>query len=149
MRIWSCYATIGDHLPEPLRLKKTVGRLATYLQGYGDLLVETNGWDPEVLARFRADDVVSTFPGALDTKADTATLEHVATLLPDEWLEPAATGDAKRCAARVLHQFDLGVDGVIMHGATPTELAPIVEEYRTVRPPDRFDGCAANPGRTR
>ena len=95
MRIWSCYATIGDHLPEALRLKKTVGRLATYLQGYGDLLVETNGWDPEVLARFRADEVVSTFPGALDTKADTATLEHVATLLPDEWLEPAATGDAR------------------------------------------------------
>ena len=49
VRIWSCYATVGDHLPEALRLKKTVGRLATYLQGYGDLLVETNGWDPEVL----------------------------------------------------------------------------------------------------
>ena len=28
---------------------KTVGRLATYLQGYGDLLVRTNGWDPAVL----------------------------------------------------------------------------------------------------
>ena len=73
VRIWSCYATIGDHLPDALRLKKTVGRLATYLQGYGDLLVGTNGWDPAVLARFRADEVVSSFPGALDTKADTAT----------------------------------------------------------------------------
>src|SRR5262249_61512689 len=84
VRVWSCFATVGDHLPEPLRLKKTVGRLATYLQGYGDLLVATNGWDPEVLARFRADEVVASFPGALDAKADTATLEHVATLLPDE-----------------------------------------------------------------
>ena len=37
--------------PRTLRLKKTVGRLATYLQGYGDLLVRTNGWDPDVLAR--------------------------------------------------------------------------------------------------
>jgi probable F420-dependent oxidoreductase len=43
VQVWSCYATVGDHLPEPLRLKKTVGRLATYLQGYGDLLVSTNG----------------------------------------------------------------------------------------------------------
>jgi hypothetical protein len=126
-----------------------VGRLATYLQGYGDLLVETNGWDPEVLARFRADEVVSSFPSALDTKADTAVLEHVATLLPDEWLEPAATGDAARCAARVLRQFDLGVDGVIMHGATPTELAPVVSSYRGIRPPGRFDGWPANPGRPR
>jgi probable F420-dependent oxidoreductase len=149
VRIWSCYATIGDHIPEPLRLKKTVGRLATYLQGYGDLLVETNHWDPDVLARFRADETVASFPGALDTKADTATLEHVATLLPDEWLEPAATGDAARCAARVLHQLDLGVDGVIMHGATPTELEPVVDAYRAVRPVGRFDGWPANPGRAR
>jgi probable F420-dependent oxidoreductase len=149
VRIWSVLATVGDHIPEDLRLKKTVGRLATYLQGYGDLLVETNGWDPEVLARFRADEIVSSFPGALDAKADTAVLEHVATLLPDEWLEPAATGDAARCAARVLRQFDLGVDGVIMHGATPAELAPVVDAYRTMRPAGRFDGWPANPGRRR
>ena len=44
--------------PTTLRLKKTVGRLATYLQGYGDLMVRTNGWDPAVLERFRADAVV-------------------------------------------------------------------------------------------
>jgi 5,10-methylenetetrahydromethanopterin reductase len=147
VRIWSCYATVHDGLPEPLRLKKTVGRLATYLQGYGDLLVETNGWDPAVLERFRADPVVSSFPGALDAKADTPTLEHVATLLPEEWLEPSATGTPERCAERVLRQFDLGVDGVIMHGATPTELAPVVEAYRSVRPAGRFDDLDANPGR--
>ncbi len=149
VRIWSCYATVGDHLPEDLRLKKTVGRLATYLQGYGDLMVRTNGWDPAVLERFRADEVVSTFPGAIDSKADTDTLRHIATLLPDEWLEPAATGSAEQCAARVLRQFDLGVDGVIMHGATPVELEPIVTAYRAARPASRFDGWPANPGLTR
>ena len=36
VRVWSCFATIGDHLAEPLQLKKIVGRLATYLQAYGD-----------------------------------------------------------------------------------------------------------------
>jgi len=30
----------------------------------------------------------------------------------------------------VRNQLDLGCDGVILHGATPTELAPIVAEYR-------------------
>jgi probable F420-dependent oxidoreductase len=148
VRIWSCYATVHDGLPEALRLKKTVGRLATYLQGYGDLMVATNGWDPAVLARFRADEVVSSFAGAIDAKADTQTLEHVATLLPDEWLEPAATGTPQRCAERVLRQFELGVDGVIMHGATPSELEPVVEAYRAIRPPGRFDGLPANPGAT-
>ena len=149
VRIWSCYATVGDHLPEDLRLKKTVGRLATYLQGYGDLLVETNGWDPAVLAGFRADEVVSSVPGAIDAIADTDTLRHIAGLLPDEWLEPAATGSPEHCAARVLRQFDLGVDGVIMHGATPAELAPVVDAYRAIRPAGRFDGWPANPGRPR
>lgn len=43
VRVWSCFATIGDHLPEDLRRKKTVGHMATYLQGYGDLMVTFAG----------------------------------------------------------------------------------------------------------
>lgn len=146
VRVWSCFATIGDHIPEDLRLKKTVGRLATYLQGYGDLMVSTNRWDPEVLTRFRADPVVSGFRGALDHKATTAELEHVATLIPDDWLAPAATGTPDQCVDAIMGQFDLGADGVILHGANPTELAPIIEAYRSRRPVGRFDHLAANPG---
>ncbi|MFT7650601.1 MAG: alkanesulfonate monooxygenase SsuD [Candidatus Poriferisodalaceae bacterium] len=97
VRVWSCFATIGDHLPEPVRLKKTVGRLATYLQAYGDLMVATNDWDPTVLKRFRADEMLQSFRGAID---------HIG----------------------------------------PTELAPIVDEYRRTRPAGVFDHLAANPG---
>ena len=129
VKVWSCFATIGDHIPEPIRLKKTVGRLATYLQGYGDLMVETNRWDPAVLAHFRADSFVSSFSGAIDGKATTAELEHVATLLPPEWLAPAATGTPEQCVAAIRHQFDLGADGVILHGASPADLAPIMATY--------------------
>ncbi len=128
VKVWSCFATIGDHIAEDRRLMKTVGRLATYLQGYGDLLVRTNGWDPAVLERFRADEVVQSSP-ALDASATTEQLEHVATLLPDEWLAPSATGSPAQCVAAVRNQLGLGCDGVILHGASPSELAPIVEEY--------------------
>jgi probable F420-dependent oxidoreductase len=128
--VWSCYATVGDHLPEPERLKKTVGRLATYLQAYGDLMVRTNGWDPAVLERFRDDAMVGGIGGAIDVVATTDQLEHIATLLPDEWLAPAATGSADDCAHAVRRQVTLGADAVIMHGATPAELEPIVESYR-------------------
>jgi probable F420-dependent oxidoreductase len=130
VKVWSCYATVGDWLPEDVRLKKTVGRLATYLQAYGDLMVTTNRWDPAVLARFRADPFVAGFRGALDGKATTAELEHVATLIPDEWLAPAATGSPAQCADAVAHQLELGADAVILHGAAPREIAPIVEAYR-------------------
>lgn len=130
--VWSCFAVVGDHLDEPVRLKKTVGRLATYLQGYGDLLVATNGWDPAVLQRFRGDEMVRTIGGAIDQVATTAQLEHVATLLPDEWLAPSATGTAAQCAAAVVRQRALGADAVIMHGSSPDELAPVVASYGNI-----------------
>lgn len=130
VKVWSCFATIGDHIPEDRRLMKSVGRLATYLQGYGDLLVDTNGWDKRVLERFRADELVSNFAGGIDTKATPEELEHIATLIPDEWLSYSATGTPEQCVSAIRHQLDLGCDGVILHGATPTELAPIVEAYR-------------------
>lgn len=146
VRVWSCFATIGDHLAEPVRLKKTVGRIATYLQYYGDLLVQTNNWDPAVLARFRADPLVANFRGAIDGLATTEELERIMPLIPKAWLAPSATGSAARCVEKIRGQFDLGCDGVILHGASPTDLAPIVAEYRRTRPAGKFDHLAANPG---
>lgn len=129
VRVWACLATVGDHIGEERRLMKTVGRLATYLQAYGALLVRTNDWDPAVLERILADPVVSGTPG-LDVVGTTDQLEHVADLIPDEWLAPSATGSPAQCVAAVRHQFDLGCDAVILHGATPHELVPIIDEYR-------------------
>ncbi len=145
VRVWSVLGTVGDHIPYALALKKTVGRLSTYLQGYGDLLVGVNHWDPEVLARFRADDVVASIPGAIDAIGTTEQLEHIATLFPDEWMAAAAVGAPAVCAQRVLDQFTAGADSVILHGATPAELAPIVDAYRAVRPAGRAE-LPANPG---
>ena len=92
-------------------------------------MVRTNDWDPAVLKAFRADEFVRTFPGALDAKGTTEDLERVAPLIPDEWLAPSATGTPEQCVAAIRNQFARGCDGVIMHGATPTELAPIVAQY--------------------
>jgi probable F420-dependent oxidoreductase len=135
VKVWSCFATIGDHISEEKRLRKTVGRLATYLQGYGDLMVTTNRWDPAVLQRFRDDPVVREFhQGGLQVIDSPTTtvgqLEHIATLLPDEWLAPAATGSPEQCVQAVRNQLNLGADGVILHGATPFELEPIIGAYQ-------------------
>jgi probable F420-dependent oxidoreductase len=130
VKVWSCYATIGDHIDADERLMKLVGRLGTYLQGYGHLLARTNGWDESVVDRFLADEVVQSVRG-LDVAGTTEQLQHVATLIPEEWLAPAATGTPAQCVAAIRNQLELGCDGVIMHGATPRELAPIVAEYRS------------------
>ncbi|MGW6697937.1 TIGR03857 family LLM class F420-dependent oxidoreductase [Nocardia sp. NPDC055049] len=130
VRVWSCLATVGDHLPEELRLKKTVARLATYLQGYGDLMVRTNGWDPGALRRFREDRVVTSIAGPIDGVATADQIEHIAAILPSEWLASAATGTPRQCADRIREEFGDGADRVILHGATPEELAPVVAAYR-------------------
>jgi probable F420-dependent oxidoreductase len=147
VRVWSCFATIGDHIPYEQRLMKSVGRLATYLQGYGDLLVRTNGWDPAVLERFRVDELVASFAGGFDVSATTAQLEHVSELLPDEWLAPSATGSPDQCVAAIRNQLDLGCDAVILHGATPSELAPIMVAYRSSRPEPVSEVVAEQPPR--
>ncbi|MBL7491166.1 TIGR03857 family LLM class F420-dependent oxidoreductase [Frankia sp. AgB1.9] len=146
IRVWSVLATVSDEIPADLRLLKTVGRLAAYLQGYGDLMVRVNGWDPEVLARFRADPFVKGFRGSLDGHATTDQLEHVATLIPPDWLATSATGSPRQCAEAIVGQFDLGVTGVIMHGATPAELTSVLDAYRQIRPA-AVRGLPANPGR--
>jgi 5,10-methylenetetrahydromethanopterin reductase len=147
VRVWSVLATVGDHLDEEARLRKLVGRLATYLQGYGDLLVRVNGWDPSVLATFRSDEVVRSVGGAIDAIATPDQLAHVAGLLPDEWLAASATGSAERVATRIVDQFGCGADGVICHGVTPDELAPVLGAYRQVRPDGPMTQRPANPGR--
>ena len=133
VKVWSCFATVTDRVSEEKRLMKLVGRMATYLQGYGALLVRTNGWDPATLERILADPIVSSVRG-LDVVGTPEQLEHVATLIPDQWLAPSATGSPEQCVEAVRRQFDLGCDGVILHGATPEELAPVLAAYRKAVP---------------
>lgn len=145
VKVWSVLATL--HEPDHERLLRgVIGRMATYFQAYGDALVAMNGWDPAPLERFRADEVVRSVPGAIDAVGTIEQLEHIGTLIPEEWL-PAAVGSAEHCAARVLDQLAAGADGVILHGSAPAELEPVVRAYAQVRPAGRFEGRHPNPAR--
>lgn len=147
VRIWSVMATIDDSFDEAARLRKLAGRLATYLTGYGDVLVRVNGWDAAGLETFRSDERLSAHAGALDATDDLDILRHARDVLPDEWLDCAAVGSASHCADRIEAQLALGADSVVLHGATPDELAPVLEAWRPRRDPARFAHLDLNPGR--
>lgn len=145
VRIWSVLATVEDSIGEEQRLRKLVGRLATYLQGYGEVLVRANGWDLADLQRFREDPLLQGYPGALDAVGTTDELSYLRDqVLPPHWLAASATGSAEQCARRVLDQLAAGADSVVLHGATPTELAPVLEAYGALRPD--LAALPANPG---
>jgi 5,10-methylenetetrahydromethanopterin reductase len=146
VRVWSVLATVEESISEEQQLRKLVGRLATYLQGYGEVLVRANGWDPAALERFRNDDLVQGYPGAFDAIGTVEELSHLRDdVLPSEWLDASATGSAAKCARRIQDQLDAGADSVVLHGATPTELAPVLSAWREVRP-DGLDRLPDNPG---
>ena len=83
---WSVYATCCD-VSEETYLKYVIARLATYLQipGYGDMLAQVNGWDPEVLEAFRRSDAVRNVGGLIDSVATTAQMAEVEKVIPEEW----------------------------------------------------------------
>lgn len=143
---WSVYATCCD-ASEEIYLKYIVARLGSYLQipGYGDMLAQINGWDPEALRTFRESDAVRRVGGFIDSVATTAQLAEIEKAIPQQW-RPAAVGNAKECARAWLTQFEAGADGIIIHASTPEEFAPVVEEYAKIRPAHLFEGRTNRPG---
>ena len=129
IQVYSVFATALEPTRED-HLRKLVARMATYMQapGYAELLIELNDWDPEVLAAFRANETVAGMLGGIDSVANLEQLEEMSELIPKEWL-PAAVGSASECAAAWQQQLENGATGVVIHGSTPDEFAPIVDAY--------------------
>jgi probable F420-dependent oxidoreductase len=146
VKVWSVLATACD-VPEEVYLKYIIARLATYLQipGYGDMLLEINGWDPEVLARFRSHQALTSVGGLVDSVASTSQIAAIEPLIPESW-RPAAVGSASECAQRWVDQFDAGADGIIIHASTPAEFEPVLREYEKIRPAERFRERTNRPG---
>jgi len=145
-KLWSVLAT-ACNVSEEQYLRFIIARLATYLQipGYGDMLVEINGWDKTVLQTFRTHKAVTSIGGAIDSVASPAQIAEVAKLIPEAW-KPAAIGTARQCAQRWVDQFNAGADGIIIHASTPEEFAPVLAEYEKIRPNHLFAERTNRPG---
>ena len=145
-KLWSVFATACD-VSEERYLKLIVARLATYLQipGYGEALVNVNGWEMDTLQAFRNAPIIAGMTGAIDSVASYTELAEIDKLIPQEW-RPAAVGDAKTCAQRWLDQINAGADGVIIHASTPEEFAPVLAEYEKIRPSELFAQRTNRPG---
>ena len=146
VRIWSVLATVEESIPEEQRLRKLVGRLATYLQGYGEVLVRANGWDlggPRAVPHRRAGAGLPRAPSTPSAPSRSSATCATTCCRASGWpRRPPAS--AAECARRIQDQLDAGADSVVLHGATPTELAPVLAAWRDVRP-DGLDRPARQP----
>jgi probable F420-dependent oxidoreductase len=138
VRVWACLVTACDLADEEV-LRRVVARLAGALRvpGYGEAIADANGIDRELLSRVRA------LP--MTTSDDLRTLR---VLVGETWIERGnAIGTPEHCARRIHDQFTAGADGVILHGSTPAELAPVLRAYEVRRPSGRFAERGVNPAR--
>lgn len=127
LRIWTLLVTACDMSEEDV-LQRVVRRMTTYMQwpGYGELIVEANGWDPAVLKTLRAHPVLDGRMADV-TAFTTDELRALRDVYPEEWLrDGAATGSPEACAHSVRAQLDAGADRVVLHGTSPAEVAPLV-----------------------
>jgi 5,10-methylenetetrahydromethanopterin reductase len=109
-------------------------RALTYLQmpQSGDALMKRNGWSHDDLAYVREHPMFSALrTGVADQQFHRNQLVAAAGRLPTSWIEPnAAIGTPAQCAEQLRGFFDLGVDEICLHGASPSELAPVVDAWR-------------------
>jgi probable F420-dependent oxidoreductase len=109
------------------------GRAVTYFQlpGFGERIVEINGWDPAPLEVLRAHPSLAALKGGIADQAFTRDqLVEASRSLPREWYtDGAAIGSAEQVATR-LHEFmAAGSDEIVVHGVTADQIGPTVEAF--------------------
>ncbi|HXJ37169.1 MAG TPA: TIGR03857 family LLM class F420-dependent oxidoreductase [Candidatus Eisenbacteria bacterium] len=148
VQVWSCLVT-ACALPESVELRHVVRRMTTYLQipGYGELIVDANGWDRGVLARLREHPLLQgRFADA--TEFTDEELRQIRDVYPPEWIQTGnAIGSPPQCAQRIVDQFNAGAAGVVLHASAPKEMRTLLEAYAAVRPNVRFAARSPVPGR--
>lgn len=110
------------------------GRAITYfeLPGFGDLIVEINGWDKSVLDSIRSHPQIAALNGKPADQAFTRQeLVEVGRILPQQWIdEGAAVGPAAACADQLMAYLDAGADEILLHGSAPKDMGPLTRELR-------------------
>ncbi len=125
---------VAPDLPKEEEEAVVGGRAVTYfeLPGFGDMIVDINGWDPQILEKLRAHPQIAGLHGKPADQAFTRQeLVEVSRILPDEWLDQgAAVGTAARCADQLMKFLDAGADEILLHGAAPKDMGALTTELR-------------------
>jgi probable F420-dependent oxidoreductase len=155
VRVWAIVITACE-VSEETMLATIVRRMNTYMYFpfFVDALCRFNGWDPakaaEVTAKLKAIDASAQSAGGTlgdeHTSRDLDVLREMYAAYPQEWIHQGnAVGDREHCARETRARLDAGADGVVLHGSTPQDLAPLLEAWPRHRPKGA-GSRPANPG---
>ncbi|OBH01483.1 TIGR03857 family LLM class F420-dependent oxidoreductase [Mycobacterium sp. E3247] len=121
---------VAPELPEREEIATIAARAVTYFQiaGYGESLTAANHWDPSPLTQLRAHPFFGGSTAIADYRFTRYDLADVAKqCIPSAWIESAAVvGSARHCAERLVEYLAAGADELVLHGATPELLGPLM-----------------------
>jgi 5,10-methylenetetrahydromethanopterin reductase len=125
---------VAPDLPHAEEEAVVGGRAVTYFQaiGFGELLVDINGWDRAELAKLRAHPTLASLGNRTADQAYTRDqLVEASRLLPKSWIEQgAAVGTAEQCARKLLDFIAAGADEIVLHGSAPKDLSGLAAALR-------------------
>jgi alkanesulfonate monooxygenase SsuD/methylene tetrahydromethanopterin reductase-like flavin-dependent oxidoreductase (luciferase family) len=109
-------------------------RAVTYLDapGYGEVLVQLNGWDPALLAPLRDHAQLKDLPTMVsDLSFHRTELLGPASLVPDEWMQQScAIGSVAQCVQTLRRFRAAGADEIVTYGSTPNQNAALADAWR-------------------
>ena len=133
LRIVQCVVTAPELDDEETRALAH-GRALGYLQypGYGETLVEENGWSLEPVHELRAHKQLAASDKIADRRFHRHELLEPARLVPDEWMdETCALGSIEHCVERLGQFRDAGADEIATYGSTPAQNAGLLAAWRS------------------
>lgn len=87
------------------------------VDGLGEAIVATNGWDPDALAQIRRHPRFAGLDYHQLKSVPTADLARVSTALPRSWLtDGSAAGSVRECVTRIDAYLASGATNVLLHG---------------------------------
>ncbi|MGD1257140.1 TIGR03857 family LLM class F420-dependent oxidoreductase [Mycobacterium seoulense] len=129
MRVYAS-VLVAPELPEQQEIAAIAARAVTYFQivGYGESLTTANQWDPSPLTQLRAHPFFDGSTAIADYRFTRYDLTDVAQqCIPSAWIKAAAAvGSARHCAQRLAEYLAAGADELVLHGATPELLGPLM-----------------------
>jgi 5,10-methylenetetrahydromethanopterin reductase len=132
VRVVQCVITAPDL--DELEMRSLVhGRALGYLQypGYGEILVEENGWDMDMLRQIRSHKQLAADDKVADRRFHRHQLLEPARLIPDEYMwDTNAVGSVEDCVKKLQAYRDAGADEVATYGSTPGQNHALAQAWR-------------------
>lgn len=131
LRVCQCVITAPD-LDDTETRTLAHARAVTYLDapGYGEMLVQLNGWDPAPLDALRNHQQIRDKGAVSDLLYHRSDLLGPADLVPDSWMaESCAIGSVAECVATLQRFRDAGADEIATYGSTPAQNAGLAHAW--------------------